>query len=919
MKLKYDYNYSLSDDESNNNILDDESYRLDIEENNKLLFNRKSSNYNNYSSGPNSSNRSVNDKSKWYKFMRKNRFYLVVSLFLFALFSFILLLVILKFGNSDKVFSSYCKSTQHRNNQNLLKLGKCWLNYLDVKNGDYSCTPVSEKRVDTYQYYTTQLMSTPLVDIIVPLYNTPVYQLEECMESLLEQSFQQFRIILVNDGSNNSLTNEYIQSLKETDDRFLVVELETNQGLPNARNQGLLKSTAPFILFIDSDDLLEPTSVEKMYWKLLTSEKVYFTKGHTIGFQAFNYTWKKGFEENQVFLKENQITITTMFKRVVFYNNSSNYKLNETVLMFDSSFRDGMEDWDFYLNCASNGYWGETIPEPMDWYRRKDQLTFEKDWKNHAKKEHIQTILKSKYPDLYNQPDNYFRIPSTTESFYIHQNEYKYESINVLSKDKPRILFILPWLSTGGADKFNLNLCRQLIELGWEITIVTTEAQNEISYHWLSQFQLITSDIFIVNNFITINHVPNFMCYLLSSRSIDVVFLSNSELGYQMLPWISETCSSKPLIVDYNHMEEEYWKNGGYPRYSIAYSQYINHHFVSSKYLSNYYKSKSHVNNDKLLVQYININSEEFKFNNTIREEIKTRYAIPMDQVVILYAARMVEQKQPMLLLDLVNQLYQQSNNGENFRFSVFLVGDGPLKSKVDEYVHRNGLSDLVKVLGDVPPEDMKNVLSASDIVFLPSKMEGISMLFYEAMSIGVIPVGLNISGQSELVTNNTGYLLNNESDYLKILKYLIENPKHRKELSIQCRKRIESLFSVDIMGKSIVDSMCLCNKNRKENLIRPSKFSSHNQPILKEMVMQSLEYHKVERENSKLWQTVNRQSIIIENDIEQHNNSPAKTEEILELTNKIQQLERALEIQTNEYQTYLKETEKLYNKFTNQ
>ncbi len=83
---------------------------------------------------------------------------------------------------------------------------------------------------------------------------------------------------------------------------------------------------------------------------------------------------------------------------------------------------------------------------------------------------------------------------------------------NRLRKDKPRLLMIVPWLTTGGADKFNLDLLQQLAGQGWDVTIATTLKGDQ---SWLPLFARHTPDIFILQHFLRLVDYPRFLRYLI--------------------------------------------------------------------------------------------------------------------------------------------------------------------------------------------------------------------------------------------------------------------------------------------------------------------------------------------------------------------------------------------------------------------
>lgn len=104
-----------------------------------------------------------------------------------------------------------------------------------------------------------------LVSIIVPVFNVEKY-LRQCLDSILGQTFNQFEVIIVNDGSTDN-SGAICQEYEARDNRIVYLEKE-NGGVSEARNLGLDFATSEYIIFIDSDDWIEPTYVEVLYEKI---------------------------------------------------------------------------------------------------------------------------------------------------------------------------------------------------------------------------------------------------------------------------------------------------------------------------------------------------------------------------------------------------------------------------------------------------------------------------------------------------------------------------------------------------------------------------------------------------------------------------------------------------------------------------
>ena len=128
-------------------------------------------------------------------------------------------------------------------------------------------------------------MNNELISIIVPIYNKEDY-LPQCLDSIINQSYTNFEVLLVNDGSTDS-SGIICQEYSERDSRFRYIE-KKNGGVSSARNLGLELSEGAYITFIDSDDWIEFNYLEVLYNALrenntdvaISSYKSYYLDGN---------------------------------------------------------------------------------------------------------------------------------------------------------------------------------------------------------------------------------------------------------------------------------------------------------------------------------------------------------------------------------------------------------------------------------------------------------------------------------------------------------------------------------------------------------------------------------------------------------------------------------------------------------------
>lgn len=109
---------------------------------------------------------------------------------------------------------------------------------------------------------------TKKISVLVPTYNRARY-ISQCIESVLDQSFKDFEIIVVDDGSTDN-TKEILRSFG----RHISYFYQENKGIPSARNSCVEKSNCPLLAFIDSDDVWCKDKLERQYEYLLEHKEV---------------------------------------------------------------------------------------------------------------------------------------------------------------------------------------------------------------------------------------------------------------------------------------------------------------------------------------------------------------------------------------------------------------------------------------------------------------------------------------------------------------------------------------------------------------------------------------------------------------------------------------------------------------------
>jgi len=207
----------------------------------------------------------------------------------------------------------------------------------------------------------------PAVSIIVPYYNMGRY-LPETLRSLRAQTFEDYEILLVDDGSTEPDSQRLLRELEGTPGLRIIHK--PNGGLSSARNEGLRHARGRWILPVDADDLLSPTFLGKAVEVMSRSPKLgyttslvsYFTEdpGKPVGGWV---PW--GLERDALCLENVASTCTALMER----------RLLEELGGYDE-WLTSFEDWDVFCSMAKRGYEGMVIPEFLFHYRvRLDSMT----------------------------------------------------------------------------------------------------------------------------------------------------------------------------------------------------------------------------------------------------------------------------------------------------------------------------------------------------------------------------------------------------------------------------------------------------------------------------------------------------------------------------------------------------------------
>lgn len=197
----------------------------------------------------------------------------------------------------------------------------------------------------------------PLISVVVPCYNQAQY-LDECLQSVLDQTYTDWECIIVNDGSPDN-TEEIAKNWVEKDTRFIYLSKE-NGGLSSARNAGIEIAKGEWILPLDADD-----KIGERYLELAEKE---FEKDYTVIYcEAELFGNEIGKWHLPEFSLENLAKKNCIFCSA-FYKKEDWKKVNG----YDINMIYGLEDYEFWISLLKNKNTVKKLPQTLFYYRVKE-------------------------------------------------------------------------------------------------------------------------------------------------------------------------------------------------------------------------------------------------------------------------------------------------------------------------------------------------------------------------------------------------------------------------------------------------------------------------------------------------------------------------------------------------------------------
>lgn len=349
------------------------------------------------------------------------------------------------------------------------------------------------------------------------------------------------------------------------------------------------------------------------------------------------------------------------------------------------------------------------------------------------------------------------------------------------------VLYLAPWVGYGGSDKNTIDWFRWIDRERFAPSLIATQpSPNPL----LDQVEPYADEVWVLPELMPAAEMPAFIFDFLGSRQIEAIHLMNSRIGFDLLPDLA-ALAKPPAVVVQMHAEEV--DRSGYVRYvSTRYGDLVDCFSLSNEHVANALREYG-VPESKLRVIYTGIDADG-EFSPDLAEPIEE---LPSDRLQILFAARLVDQKDPLLMVEVAAALRDRGA-----AFQIHVVGEGDLEEQIEARVAELDLGEHVVL--HPPTAGLLSWYAATDVLLLTSTFEGVPVVLFEAMAMGLPIVTPGLPAIRELLDEaDEGVVAPRDSvqGYVEPLAHLAEDRRWLAQRSEEMRTRARELFSVQQMA----------------------------------------------------------------------------------------------------------------------
>jgi glycosyltransferase involved in cell wall biosynthesis len=395
-----------------------------------------------------------------------------------------------------------------------------------------------------------------------------------------------------------------------------------------------------------------------------------------------------------------------------------------------------------------------------------------------------------------------------------------------------KVLHIVPWyepaFATGGTASAVSTLCRALVKKGVEVIVYTTDDDGKGGYLNVPLNQEVNLGGVKVYYFRcdfwwkkkrSFNSKGLIQKLKETQDKYDLIHISSSRVWFEKDAYMLSKKRNIPYIITPHASIMNFWvKEIGNPFLKYFYLKLIQEKVIKGAKAIHFLcegernSSLKYLLNKESFIIPNGINIDDYKKPFDKKTDIRNNLNIPFDALLLLYTGRIHPQKNLDLLILSLSEIKKIGIKKEFYFLIIGSVSDKNYYESLIKMIKNTEMDSKIKIFPPMNREDLKEFYWASDIMILPSKVEGISMSIIEALASSLpVLVSNRVANYKEIEQDKAGIVI--EPTKEKITEALInifKNPDILKQLSQNARKSAEKRYDInkvaDLMIKAYED-----------------------------------------------------------------------------------------------------------------
>jgi len=643
------------------------------------------------------------------------------------------------------------------------------------------------KDISTQPKNSVSALTGPKISIIIPCYNCSEL-ISETVRSVINQSYTNYELKLVDDGSTDNTREVLIKIQKQYPDHEIHILHHEKLGPASTRNKAIQVSNGTFILPLDSDDQIACDYLEQTVREFRNDPTLDIVFTEAVFYGLKNKIWATSDFSLPELFSFNQMTITSLFRKSCWENIGG----------FDEKL-EGYEDWDFWISLAKSRAKFKRLAKPLFFYRHYQES---RNYLANINDINIKLLIMRKHEELYILPskeelpmmEKIQRIPLNfiRKDWNEKTNTLKPHSLNAINR---KILFVchdFPPYRYAGAQLYAEKLARAINNQGLaQIDIfhpVFRKKYNDLysiqknHYNGLTTYELTKEPSFepekvfnmkvykAFDNFLDQNNYDSIHFHGLGQLSLAPVYAAHNRNintimtlhDYWLLcdrwhmirkdqsicsgPDTTNKCSE--CYIEDNNLEKN-------PERQTFVSQYKTYR---EKYMLEAFTKIDRIYSPSMYLKNIFNN---YGFNNIEVNPLGFEYSMDFPRkkrnpksLVFGYTGQIIERKNVNVIISAFKQLPDP-------HISLQIWGTIEKNTTYGKLIEKLSLDDpRIKLYGKYKPDQLQSIYTGIDIALIPSLMENYPLVVQEAFIHKTPVIATTAGGIPEAVTDNKNGLL---------------------------------------------------------------------------------------------------------------------------------------------------------------